>query len=244
MKKIKLYTIIFGAVLVSTVLGFVIWSSLPIPAEPGALAIALSQTDNFQVAENETLITISRKDAKPTIGIIYYPGARITPNAYISKLSPLVAEDQNIEVFITKPFINFAFFGINDAAAIIAANKAITDWYVGGHSLGGAMACQFAGDHKAEIKGLLLFGSYCANDLSQSGLKVLSISGTLDALSTPEKIANSKKNLPSDAEMVEIVGANHSQMGNYGLQNGDNTATSEDTETRRQLVRSLQDFLR
>jgi pimeloyl-ACP methyl ester carboxylesterase len=84
------------------------------------------------------------------------------------------------------------------------------------------------------VVGLILFGSYCANDLSSSNLAVLSISGSDDGLSTPDKIADAAANLPADATFVEIDGANHASFGDYGVQPGDGTATisSEDMRDR------------
>ena len=38
-------------------------------------------------------------------------------------------------------------------------------------------------------------------------------------------LAKSKENLPSDAKFIEIKGGNHSQFGDYGLQNGDEKAS-------------------
>lgn len=85
---------------------------------------------------------------------------------------------------------------------------------MGGHSLGGVRACQLAADADA----LVLFGSYCATDLSKSDLAVLSLAGSEDGLSTPEKIDDARDQLPADAEMIEIEGASHASFGDYGAQ--------------------------
>jgi pimeloyl-ACP methyl ester carboxylesterase len=95
---------------------------------------------------------------------------------------------------------------------------------VGGHSLGGVRSCQLAEDADA----LVLFASYCATDLTASGLPVLSIGGEDDGLSTPAKIADARDLLPADAELVEIAGASHASFGDYGPQAGDGTPTISD----------------
>ena len=57
-------------------------------------------------------------------------------------------------------------------------------------------------DLAAEAAGLVLFGSYCANDLSDSGLDALSISGSEDALSTPEKSDEAAQLAPADTPIA------------------------------------------
>ena len=99
-------------------------------------------------------------------------------------------------------------------------------------------SCQLAPDADA----LILFGSYCANDLSASGLPVLSISGANDGLSTPEKIAAARHLLPEDADLVEIEGANHASFGDYGPQPGDGPVTISDEDMAAELTSLVAEF--
>ena len=48
-------------------------------------------------------------------------------------------------------------------------------------------------------------------------VKVISIWGTKDALTTETSINNSKPNLPADTSYIELTGGNHTQFGWYGL---------------------------
>lgn len=92
-------------------------------------------------------------------------------------------------------------------------------------------ACQLASDAGA----LVLFASYCANDLSGSALPVLGLAGSEDGLSTPQKIADARHLLPADATMIEIPGAahaSHASFSDYGAQPGDGTPTATDAEVR------------
>ena len=82
----------------------------------------------------------------------------------------------------------------------------------------------------------MLFGSYCSTDLSASGLPVLSIGGSEDGLSTPEKIADASHLLPADAELDQIEGASHASFGDYGPQAGDGTPTISDADMTAQLT--------
>ncbi|WIB35932.1 alpha/beta hydrolase [Curtobacterium sp. MCJR17_043] len=80
-------------------------------------------------------------------------------------------------------------------------------------------ACQLAEDR--DVAGLLLLGSYCADDRSDSDLDVLSVSGSRDGLSTPEDVAAVRDLLPASATMTEVAGADHAAFGAYGAQPGD-----------------------
>ena len=71
---------------------------------------------------------------------------------------------------------------------------------------------------------------------------VISVSGSEDGLSTPEKIADARHLLPGDAEMHEIEGANHASFGDYGPQPGDGTATISDDDMREQLTELVGPF--
>jgi pimeloyl-ACP methyl ester carboxylesterase len=92
----------------------------------------------------------------------------------------------------------------NAAKEVIAANSHIKKWVVGGHSLGGSMAASFIYSHPGVVQGLVLWASYPAGqiNLSMYGVKVLSVSGSLDGLSTPIKIDASRKLLPLDTTFI------------------------------------------
>ena len=73
-----------------------------------------------------------------------------------------------------------------------------------------------------DVSGLLLFASYPADSMADSGdLAVLSISGSNDGLTTPDKIAASKALLPPAASFATVEGGVHAFFGDYGEQPGD-----------------------
>ena len=73
-----------------------------------------------------------------------------------------------------------------------------------------------------EVSGLLLFASYPADSMAASAdLSVLSISGSNDGLTTPDKIAESKPLLPSATIYATVEGGVHAFFGDYGDQPGD-----------------------
>ncbi|MFE6997692.1 alpha/beta hydrolase [Microbacterium sp. NPDC057659] len=223
--------------------GTVIWSQVGVmQAEPEPLAAAEANPALTIDDDAAAGIVLAPADGGSEVGLVFIPGAKVQPEAYISKLQDLAAED-GITVVITRPWLNLAFFDLRGLDAFTSAAPGIDTWMVGGHSLGGVRSCQLAPDADA----LVLFGSYCANDLSDSDLPALSLSGSEDGLSTPQKIADARHLLPEDAEMVEIDGASHASFGDYGPQDGDGTPTISDEDMRRQLaepIGSLADALR
>lgn len=226
-----------GAVLVAAIVGILIWSQVGVMgAEPEPLA-AVRADPGIVVTDDSAAIVLSPATGAGQTGMVFIPGAKVDPWAYASKLSGLVAE-RGMTVVITKPWLNLAFFDPRPLGTFTDLSPDTTTWLVGGHSLGGVRACQLATDADA----LALFGSYCANDLSTSGLPVLSIGGAEDGLSTPRKIADARGELPADAELVEIPGAGHSSFGDYGLQDGDGTPTVPDAEMRDEITSLVGDF--
>ncbi|WP_122090634.1 alpha/beta hydrolase [Halalkalicoccus subterraneus] len=167
-----------------------------------------------------------------TVGLVFYPGARVAPESYLPHLAPLVAE-RNAVVIVPEMPLNFAVFDIDAADEVMASQPDIERWYVGGHSLGGAMACEYADGERVE--GLVLFGSYCASDLSESETRGLSVLGTADGVIDAERERDSRANLPPGTEIVTIEGMNHAQFGPYGPQRGDSDSEIPDEVARERL---------
>jgi pimeloyl-ACP methyl ester carboxylesterase len=219
------------ALLLIAVAGVLIYSQVGVmAAEPGALA-AVRADDRITIEDDARAIVLSPTGTNSEVGLVYIPGAKVDPWAYAAKMSGAVAEG-GVTVVITKPWLNLAFFDLRPLSAFTGLAPDPDRWIVAGHSLGGVRACQLTGDADA----LALFASYCATDLSGSRLPVLSIGGSADGLSTPQKIADSRHLLPADAELVEIDGAGHASFGDYGSQPGDGTATISDDDMTAQIT--------
>ena len=99
----------------------------------------------------------------------------------------------------------------------------IQEWYMGGHSLGGAMAAEYVSKHVDEFDGLYLFAAYSTADLSDSDLRVFSVYGSEDGVLDMDKYRKYRSNLPEDTYEYVIDGGCHSYFGSYGLQKGDGT---------------------
>ena len=156
-------------------------------------------------------------------GLIFYPGAKIDDRAYM----PLMQACYNAGIFcvlVRMPY-RLAFFNYDVADEIVKKHTGITEWYIAGHSLGGAMAAEHLKNTELDYAGLILLGSYSAADLSDTSLSVLSIYGSEDEILNMEKYEKNKENLPEDFMEVVIDGGCHSYFGMYGMQKGDGTPT-------------------
>jgi len=232
---------IFG-LLAALVLGFVIWGSTP--AQPMPVVFDTVLRNPADASTNKAWLSFMPDGVPPETGFIIYPGGHVDYRAYAPTAQAIA--DQGYLVVIVRMPLSLAVFDPNAAAQVIGGHPEIKHWAVGGHSLGGAMAASFVYNHPGEVDGLVLWGSYPAanNDLSGAYLQVVSISGTLDGLSTPEKIAASISLLPPDTIWVAIEGGNHAQFGWYGDQSGDNPATISREEQQAQIVRASVDLLK
>jgi Alpha/beta hydrolase family len=214
--------LVIASLVVLAIAGFLIWANVGVmAAEPDPLA-QVRDNPGISLAEYSDAVVMSPTSGASGVGLVFIPGAKVAPEAYLFKLSGVVQES-GLTVVVTKPILNLAFFDQRPLTTFTDHASSVSSWYVGGHSLGGVRACQYA--QQPDVAGLILFGSYCANDLSESHIPVLSLSGSADGLSTPSKISGSANLLPRSADFVTIEGANHASFGDYGVQPGDGTAT-------------------
>ena len=196
---------------------------------------------------SDAQVTVAARDDGSTVftpaegaangaGLIFYPGGKVESSAY-APLMRAAAERGFTCVLVRFPF-NLAVFDVSAASGVQEAFPQVERWYIGGHSLGGAMAAVYAADHAGDFRGLLLCGAYATKDLGTSGLAVTSVSGTDDGLLNRDAYAKNQGNLPQAAEDV-IEGGCHSYFGDYGLQDGDGTPTISRDE---QIARTVDDL--
>ena len=135
--------------------------------------------------------------------------------------------ESGIDCFLVDMPFHMAFFGMNRAEEIMQEYN-YEAWYLGGHSLGAAMAANFAADyvedHTDGIRGLLLLAAYPTKDLSTSDMSVVTVYGSEDGVLNMDKIVAGRELMPQDYKEVCIEGGNHAQFGSYGTQKGDGTA--------------------
>lgn len=226
-RKWKIAASILLVVLVLASGGFFWYVSDYYRAEDMALEV-LSAGDNIEVRDNLTVLSPSY----PTdTAIIFYPGAKVEAIAYLPLLDQLRQTGLTC-ILVEMPF-RMAIFDANAAEKVMEAFPDISHWYIAGHSMGGAMASQFASEHPDDVDGLILLGAYLYGDYPPED--TLTIYGSLNQ-SVEDKIDHTEN-------VVEIEGGNHAQFGNYGPQKGDLPATISAEEQQAQTVEAVSNFI-
>jgi pimeloyl-ACP methyl ester carboxylesterase len=183
--------------------------------------------------------TIPNPQAKATL--LFYPGGLVAPHAYLPILGQL-SKAANLEVIIAHMPFDLAVLS-PDRLDLIQDRKGPV--FIGGHSLGGAMAAEMIQKYPDRFSGLLLWAAYPANSNNLSGFKVpvMSIGGMQDGLATPAKLESAKKLLPQDTQYILIEGANHAQFAHYGKQDGDGVAKLSRSEQQDLIVKNSAEFV-
>lgn len=237
----RIFLALIGVLIVGALAGFVIWGETPAQPMPEALT-ALESDAQVTITIGEWLV-FQPTASQPVTGFIIYPGGRVDPRAY-APTARQVAEQGYLVIIVNMP-LNLAVFNPGAGGKVMAAYPEIQLWAIGGHSLGGAMAANYAVNHPEQVQGLALWAAYPAasDDLSSSDLRVVSIFGSLDGLVTGEKIESSRPLLPADTTWVSIEGGNHAQFGWYGSQAGDNPASLSRPDQQAQVLAATLELL-
>ena len=183
----------------------------------------LTTNKTVEVVNIEKDIYFKPKQNDKHIGLIFYSGALVEKEAYAPIMNELAIEGYTV-VLADMPY-KLAFFSINKAYKIASDNSDIS-WYIGGHSLGGAMASECYYKHNDLLKGLVLLASYSTRDLTGfENSYVLSVFGSNDKVLSKDKYDSNFHNIKSKVYEFEIDGANHAGFGSYGEQKGDGINT-------------------
>lgn len=239
MKKIFLIPIIFIMAILST---SIIWGVTP--QGPSAEIDQYLVDNNNVTVRNERWLTFFPEESSYQTGLIIYPGGHVDYRSY-AQIAFSLAKKGIPTVIVPMP-LSLAVLNSDAASEVITAYPEINQWVIGGHSLGGTMAANFAYKHPDAISGLVMWGAYPAdsNDLSNSNIPVISIYASEDGLSSVEDITSRRHLLPSDTQYILIDGGNHSQMGWYGDQRGDNPAFISRADQQLELINATWGFLK
>jgi hypothetical protein len=161
--------------------------------------------------------------------LVFYPGGKVEATAYLPLLTAL-AED-GVDCFLVRMPLNMAFMDLN-AAGAVQTDYAYDRWYVGGHSLGGAMAALYAADR--ELDGVILLAAYPTRALDEP---MLLLYGSEDGVADRERIAEAERY--GTVETLEIEGGNHAFFGDYGLQKRDGEAALSPREQQKETVEAI-----
>ena len=174
-----------------------------------------------------------------TSAIVFYPGGKVEYISY-AKLMYELAE-KGIDTFLIEMPFNLAVFDIDKADIIIEQYK-YNNWYIVGHSLGGAMACNYATKNYDKLSGVITLAAYPTSKLPDK-LQYISFYGSEDLVINKTKYNDSKSLWPKIQQEYVIEGGNHANFGNYGKQKGDGKAKITKEEQQKIVIDKIYENL-
>ncbi|SHI71049.1 alpha/beta hydrolase [Pseudobutyrivibrio xylanivorans] len=208
-------------------------------ASDRALEYIDNPADGVTVIDKIKLLEFTPEN--PEIGFIFYPGALVEPDAYAPLMEQLA--EHGIKCIIVRMPQYMALLDANGARGIREMYPEIKHWYLGGHSLGGAMASMYGNIHSDEFDGLIFLAAYATDDLTDDDIKVLLVRGDQDKVLNMDRYNECLKNLPSDYQECVIKGGCHAYFGDYGPQQGDGKPSITVEEQTAITVEKLVEFM-
>lgn len=230
-KKLKTVFLVLASLILMLIAAFYIYVSDYYKADATAVeALNRDLKENKAFIKNDFIIIPSRVESDSAL--IFYPGGKVEAEAYYPLLSRLA--EKGITCILVKMPFHLAFFDSSAADRVYETLPEINHWYIGGHSLGGAMASKYMSEHPENLEGLILLGAYVYGDVPST--KTLTIYGTKDGVLNTEKIKSSHNQLP-------IIGGNHAHFGDYGNQKGDKDADISREEQQEKTATAIKVFV-
>lgn len=216
------------------------------PLVLGQDAISSAQSSEAKVTLENVggpVIHIQNPSKKLGTLLIFYPGGLVRPQAYEWIGRDLAYEWA--ETVIPAFPLDLAVIQSGRADALIKQYAQGRRVVLAGHSLGGAMAAQYASKHPNQIGGLILMGAYPAKNISLKDAKfpVLSLWAEHDGLAKPEDVKDGLNRLPAGTQLVEIPGSVHSFFGRYGPQKGDGIPTVSRAQAETEILKQIKIFM-
>jgi len=225
---------VLAAVILITAAAFGVYVGDYYRAEPSVSDILTSDSGPVQVCETQYGWFLDGPSTENAM--VFYPGAKVDEKAYIPLLYRFA--ESGMDVCLVKMPFHLAIFGMNEASGVMAQYD-YANWYIGGHSLGGAMGANYACGHADELRGVVLLAAYATKELDDDLVEVV-LYGSEDEVLTDGKIEEGRAyapGLPGHYLEHVIEGGNHAQFGNYGEQKGDGKALISAEEQQAETVR-------
>ncbi len=237
----KIFKWLFIIAFLGTLFWGIKWSTFA--RQPLPEAIEALESDDLVDVTQDSWLTFSPTLDTPKAGFIFYLGGRINPQGY-APLMRVIASEGYLVVVPEMP-INMAVFNPNIADKIIATYSDIDQWVIGGHSVGGTMAAQYANTQRDVIDGLIIWASYPADNanLSDIDIPVALIYGNLDPRVNDDSIFERSNLLPDDTQYVRIEGGDHHQFGSYEIKSENDHAIILRASQQAQIIQATLEIL-
>lgn len=201
--------------------------------------VLVRKEDNMYVFQSKSI-----PENAPTSAFVFYPGAKVEYTAYAPVMYRIAKESPATVYLVHMPF-NLAMMNEHAVDKIMDSHEDVTHWYLGGHSLGGAVASMEVASHSHSFTGLILEASYSNKDLTgHKDMAVLSLLGSNDGVINRDNYEKYNSNLPKDKYTEYIIdGGIHSYFGDYGHQSKDGTAGITKEEQWSQISHQVSAFI-
>lgn len=245
-ERIKRIRTIIRMVMAVFGLSFTAWMFISMQARNVDAALFESD-ETVYVEKTDAYITFKPAVDTLGIGLLFYPGALVDPDAYV----PLVRElaETGYEAIIVKVPFRLDVQGwqkekvfANTLARLEQEDK---DWVLAGHSRGARRALEFVNQYEDQLAGLILVGTSHPRENDHSGMRipVAKVYASNDGLASQAEVEQYRSNLPGHTKWVLIEGGNHAQFGWYGRQFGDDKATISREEQQEKLLEAVLSFM-
>lgn len=151
-------------------------------------------------------------------GLAFYPGGLVEPQAYAPVMRRIAQGGYRVALLQVR--FNLAVTEQGKARQALAEAPELA-WAVGGHSLGGVVASNFA-DSNPHVRALVMWAAYPQNNLSGKRIPTLALFGEKDGVIRREQLEAAQVKFPQGTLKETIPGLNHAGFGAYGPQRGDN----------------------
>lgn len=206
-----------------------------------AMPEATAFLEESEVTSDQDWITVTPEEIEEHI--VLYQGGLVETEAYLPLAKKL--SDEGYQVFIPHMPLNLAILDSDIIDEIKEGHPSDKEWWLAGHSLGGASASIYAKENHEEIEGVIFLAAYPSDDseLSELSLSVLSITGSNDGILNKDQYNETRSLLPDDAKFKVIQGGNHSNFGHYGFQEGDGDSEISREQQQNEIVKYIDDFI-
>lgn len=219
-----------------------VWWRPPLVIGQDAVSDSASAAVSVEVVDvNGPVIHIPATDRR-RVALIFYPGGLVRPQAY-EWLGRALAAD-GVETWIPSMPVDLAVAAKDRAADLLPTIGGGVHVVLGGHSLGGAMAADYASRSPRSISGLLLLGAFPAEDIRIGApWPALSLAAERDGLATVDEVRSGVDRLPEGSRLAVIPGAVHAFFGRYGPQAGDGTPTVSRSSAEAAILAEVRAYL-